>query len=84
MKVGEQGTEVIDLQTPGRVYTSEQTRGMFATNSELVPLLREILTFHKAARQEERMEAAAIVAPLSKMDSRWKKFDNQGMPPVRA
>ncbi|HYF17688.1 MAG TPA: tape measure protein [Ramlibacter sp.] len=44
VRVGEYGPEVIDLKTPGRVYTAEQTRGMFGgggnTNAEVVAELR--------------------------------------------
>lgn len=82
-QVGERGREVLDFQTPARVYTNEQTEGMFASNAALEPLLRQVVELLQTARTEERMEAAAVITPLLKIDSRLKKFDTVGMPPVR-
>lgn len=82
-QVGERGREVVDFQTPGRVYTSEQTQGMFASNAALEPLLQQVVQLLQTARAEERSEALAMIAPLAKLDSRLKKFDTVGMPPVR-
>jgi hypothetical protein len=41
--VGETGTEVVDFATPGRVYTAQETRGMFAPPDAIIAELREIV-----------------------------------------
>lgn len=58
--VGEVGPEIVDMQTPGRVYTASQTQGMFnlpASNNaavieELRSLRREV-SMLRAQQQEE-------------------------------
>jgi phage-related minor tail protein len=82
LMVGELGPEVIDLETPGRVYTNEQTRGMFASNAELVPLLREVSSELRAQRNESKVADVATVSALKNIDARLKKFDTVGMPTV--
>lgn len=52
--VGERGMEVVDFQTPGRVYTADQTRGMFADRTEEVQELRALNS------RLERVEASLV------------------------
>lgn len=40
--VGEAGRELVDFSTPGRVYTNEQTEGMFTGGSKLVEVVQEL------------------------------------------
>ncbi|WP_460894902.1 phage tail length tape measure family protein [Ramlibacter monticola] len=82
--VGELGQEVVDFETPGRVYTNEQTRGMFASNAALEPLLRDIKAELRGLRDETRVGDVAAVTNLQKIEARLKKFDIDGMPAVRA
>jgi hypothetical protein len=82
--VGERGRELVDFETPGRVYTHEQTKGMFASNAELVPLLREMVAELRSAREDGRVVDVATVNTLQKIDGRLKKFEIVGMPPERA
>lgn len=80
VRVGERGQEVVDFETPGRVYTNEQTRGMFSSNAALEPLLRQIVQTLQAGNENRRREAVAMIAPLAKIDARQRKWDTQGIP----
>lgn len=82
-RVGERGTETVDFETPGRVYTAEQTQGMFASNAALEPLLRDLNSKLDVLIDSTRTGDVAMVASLSKVESRLRKFDVDGMPPVR-
>lgn len=81
--VGELGREMVDFETPSRVYTAEQTAGMFATNAELLPAMRQVVQLLQASNEDRRREAAALVSPLVKMEARQGKWDHEGQPPVR-
>jgi len=60
--VGEQGPEFVDFQTPGRVYTADQTAGMFssprgsngqqAVIAELQALRTEVAQLRKEQQQQ--------------------------------
>jgi hypothetical protein len=55
--VGEIGREMVDFQTPGRVYTADQTRGMFAPAAN-----DDLLTEMKALRAEVARLTAQVAA----------------------
>jgi hypothetical protein len=78
--VGERGMEIVDFDTPGRVYTNEQTRGMFASNAELLPALNEVCAELKALRQDARVSDTATVLNLQKLESTIRKWERDGMP----
>lgn len=60
--VGEQGPEIVDFQTPGRVYTADQTAGMFspvssgnaqqAVVAELQALRKEVAQLRKEQQEQ--------------------------------
>jgi hypothetical protein len=59
--VGEKGPEIVDFQTPGRVYTADQTRGMFsapvggnqqAVVAELQALRKEVAQLRQDQQQQ--------------------------------
>jgi hypothetical protein len=82
--VGEDGPELVDFSTPGRVYTNDQTRGMFApSNATLEPLLREVTKKLDVLVDSVRTGDVAMLQQLATVASKLKKFDTIGMPPVR-
>ena len=78
--VGERGPEFVDFQTPGRVYTNDQTKGMFASNAESVPLLRAVVARLDALLSDGRTVDVATVTALQKMEAKFRKWDTVGMP----
>lgn len=70
--VGEQGPELVNFTSPGRVYTAEETSGMLgysASNDEVVELLSEVLTELKAANQQRGQVATVQIKQLSQLKS---------------
>jgi hypothetical protein len=82
--VGELGREVVDFDTPGRVYTADQTRGMFANRSEELSVMREVSNKLDLVIDSIRRGDVAHLQQLTTVAAKLKKFDNDGMPPVRA
>jgi hypothetical protein len=81
--LGERGPEVADFQTPGRVYTNEQTRGMFASNVELLPAIQELIRVTRLSDDNRKREAVAILQPLGVTAKTVKKWDVDGQPATR-
>lgn len=68
--VGEQGPELVNFTSPGRVYTANETSGMFqsaTSNEEVIELLEEVLTELKAANQQRGQVAVAQIHQLNKI-----------------
>jgi len=68
--VGEQGPELVNFTSPGRVYTANETSGMFqsaTSNEEVIELLEEVLTELKAANQQRGQVAVAQIQQLNKI-----------------
>lgn len=80
VRVGEKGEEIVDFETPGRVYTNEQTKGMFASNAELLPAVQRLCAETAAARKEAMTAQVAVVNLLQKLETRTKKWDANGVP----
>ncbi len=63
--VGELGPEVVDFKTPGRVYTAEQTFGMFnggnSSNRELVTEVRSLKAEVTKLREQQRTETGHMI-----------------------
>lgn len=63
--VGELGPELVDFKTPGRVYTAEQTFGMFngnsSSNGELIQEIRELRKEVATLRQQQHEETMVLV-----------------------
>jgi len=77
--VGEQGRELVNFGQPARIYSAEQTRAMLARpaandDSELVDLLREVLTELRAANTQR---GAVGTAQLTRLDAVIDKVDAQ-------
>jgi hypothetical protein len=74
--VGENGPEFVDFKTPGRVYTADQTAGMFTgtTSNEamaaVVAELREVKSQLAQLRSENRKQAGDII--ISNYDANEK------------
>lgn len=81
--VGELGPEVMDIGTPARVYTADQTRGMFGSYSALVDEVKAMRSELAAWRNDTRRVDVEKILRLQNMDARLKKFDIDGMPPER-
>lgn len=72
--VGELGPELVDFTQPGRVYTAEQTKGMFAANDSsggtsmaqaIQSLTREVQYLNKEVaqlRKEQNQQTGALIA----------------------
>lgn len=82
----ERGPEVIDFATPGRVYTAEQTRGMFAPNnnqaleSHLVRLIAAVERLSANNTAENR----AIAQHTAKAAKTLTRVKDEGMPIINA
>jgi TP901 family phage tail tape measure protein len=66
--INEEGPEFVDFTSPGRVYTAEQTAGMFAprdprTDQRVVELLSEILL----STQADKVQRAAVAEQQAQM-----------------
>jgi hypothetical protein len=66
--VGERGTELVDFTNPGRVYTAEQTRGMFAPQQgisgnmyQVVAELRQVKQELAQLRKEQHQQTGALI-----------------------
>ena len=63
--VGELGPELIDFSTPGRVYTAQETFGMFnGTNNSNIQLLNELRALRQevaALRQQQTTETGHLI-----------------------
>lgn len=81
--VGELGREVMDLATPARVYTADQTRGMFGSYSALLEEVKALRSEMSAWRNDTRRVDIEKILRLQNMDARLKKFDIDGLPPER-
>jgi phage-related minor tail protein len=81
--VGERGIEIADFQTPARVYTNEQTRGMFGSQSAQVDVLREVKSMLATLIDSVRRGDVAQLQQLSNIADKVKKWDIDGQPPVR-
>ncbi len=76
---GEEGREYIDLETPGRVYTAQQTAGMFSSG-DLVPLVNELLAEIRALRAEGGTANEAIISATVQTAARLNRWDKTGIP----
>jgi hypothetical protein len=60
--VGENGPELVDFATPGRVYTAEDTfSGFNNSNNELVDLVQELTNEVKKLREQQNKETGALI-----------------------
>lgn len=65
--LGEMGPELVDFQTPGRVYTAEQTRGMFTPNfgnngfQQMVAKLQEVQGELNQLRKEQQKQTGDMI-----------------------
>lgn len=62
--VGERGPEVVDFSTPGRVYTAQQTAGMFGSNDALLDEVRGLRQEVRSLREQVRAGAGAQIDAL--------------------
>jgi hypothetical protein len=60
--VGEEGPELVDFKTPGRVYTASQTAGMFAGSDAMVSEMRALREEVKQLREQHGMGVQAQIA----------------------
>jgi hypothetical protein len=64
--VGENGPELVDFSTPGRVYTAEETFGMFnginPASQDLVREIRELRKEVQNLREQQHEETAVLVS----------------------
>lgn len=64
--VGENGPELVDFQTPGRVYTAEETFGMFngtsSANQELIEEIRNLRKEVQELRKQQEEETGVLVS----------------------
>lgn len=61
--VGENGPEVVDFKSPGRVYTAEQTFGMFnGSNQALVQEIKELRKEVQKLREQQHKETGALIS----------------------
>lgn len=64
--VGENGPELVDFNSPGRVYTAEQTFGMFngtsPANQELVNEIRNLRREVQELRKQQQQETGVLVS----------------------
>ncbi len=68
--VGEEGPELVNFSNPGRVYTADDTAGMFgstSSNDDVVVLLEEVLVELKAANKQRGQVAVAQIQQLDKI-----------------
>lgn len=75
--VGELGPELVDFNTPGRVYTAEQTFGMFNGTSANAVLVEEIRALRQEVaqlRKQQQSETGDII--ISNYDATQKASDN--------
>ena len=63
--VGEEGPEFVDFQSPGRVYTAQQTQGMFANNTQIQKqLIQEVQNLRKELtrlREQQSKETGHLI-----------------------
>lgn len=68
--VGEQGPELVDFKTPGRVYTAEETFGMFnSSNTELISEVRELRKEVQKLRTEQKAQTGEIIISNAQVTS---------------
>lgn len=63
--VGEQGPELVDFNTTGRVYTAQQTAGMFNASANQLQLIQEIQALRKEVAQlraEQKEQTGYIIS----------------------
>jgi hypothetical protein len=77
--VGELGEEFVDFATPGRVYTAEQTRGMFS-QSDLVPIMQALLNEVRELRSSENTVGEVVVAGMTTLTNHINKWAREGVP----
>jgi hypothetical protein len=75
--VGENGPELLDLATPGRVYSAGQTKDILGGGAG------DVVAALNAWRAESRVMTIELITRLQNVDLKLKKFDGDGMPPVR-
>lgn len=74
--VGERGPEIVDFASPGRVYTANQTAGMFGGSEAVIVELR-------ALREENKAQASALVQMHRRLVKLHERWDAQGIPEER-
>jgi hypothetical protein len=55
--VGEQGPELIDFSNPGRVYTAEQTNGMFNGGNQMGAMVSELRSLRQEVQQLRKQQS---------------------------
>lgn len=79
--VGELGPELVDFTSPGRVYTADQTAGMFTGGASMAPTLNALVIEVNKLRQEvvqlrkdQQKQTGDII--ISNYDANQKASDN--------
>lgn len=84
--VGEKGPELIDLATPGRVYTADDTARMLrggSGNAEMVQELRALRAEVAQLRAEQARGLYAVADNTGQAARTLRKFDGDGLPTTR-
>jgi hypothetical protein len=76
--VGEEGRELVDFSSPGRVYTASQTAGMFAGNAELLNEVRALREEVAGLRQENNSGNMSIFRKLNNLDANIDRVTERG------
>jgi hypothetical protein len=76
--VGEQGPELINFDSPGRVYTAQETSGMLSgvNSPEVVGLLKQVIS-------DGRVNAQALANVMLRVARLLEKWEGFGIPETR-
>lgn len=64
----EEGPEAIDFKTPGRVYTADQTAGMFAPRPDSNPEVIDLLSKIHASSMADKVQRAAMAQAMAQQN----------------
>ena len=90
--VGEDGPELLDMETPGRVYNARKTQDILQNAGgahessmmrEVLTTNKEILAENKMLRQENQAHMQAISKLLLDVYRIFRSWDGQGVPETR-